>query len=63
VMLVSKQGEIQVGVKLCHEIPSGRLQMSEGFSDANPKSLLSHALDPVSRTPMARFVNVTVRKI
>jgi len=63
VMLSSKQGEIQVGVRLSHEIPAGTLQMPEGFSDANPKSLLSHALDPVSRTPMARFVRVKIRKI
>jgi len=63
VMLISKYGEIQVGVKLCHEIPGGTLQMPEGFSDANPKSLLPHELDPVSRTPMARFVRVKIRKI
>jgi len=63
VMVESKQGEIQVGVRLTHEIPPGILQMPEGFSDANPKSLLSHELDPVTRTPQARFVCVKVRKI
>jgi formate dehydrogenase alpha subunit len=63
VMVTSKTGEIQVSVRLDDEIAPGTLQLAEGFADANPRSLLGHALDPVTRTPMARYVQVKMRKL
>lgn len=62
-VLTSRNGEIQAAAVLNDEISEGTLQMAEGFSDANPRNLLSHELDPVTKAPMARFVRVGIRKI
>jgi predicted molibdopterin-dependent oxidoreductase YjgC len=63
VILASKNGEIQVAAKLNDEIAPGTVQMADGFADANPKRLLGHELDPFTRTPQARFVQVAIRKL
>ncbi len=63
VIVTSKTGEIQVSVRVDDEIAPGTLQLAEGFADANPRTLLGHALDPVTRAPMARYVQVKMRKI
>jgi len=62
-VVTSRNGEIQAEAEACDEISAGALQMAEGFVDASPVSLFSHDLDPVTKTPMARFVQVKIRKI
>jgi predicted molibdopterin-dependent oxidoreductase YjgC len=62
-VLTSRNGEIQAAARVLDEIPAGTIQMNEGFTDANPRSLLYHELDPVTKSPMARFVQVRIRKI
>ena len=63
IILTSRHGEIHAEAGLCHSLSRGTIQMPEGFVNAGPKGLLSHDLDPVTRTPMGRYVQAKIRKL
>ncbi|MEK6777703.1 MAG: molybdopterin-dependent oxidoreductase [bacterium] len=63
IILTSRNGEVHDEAGICDSVSKGTLQMPEGFANASPKGLLSHDLDPVTRAPMGRYVQVKIRKI